>query len=347
LIPNATWANPFPVINISTNIPTWLWGDPQPYVPQWTFNVQRSLTSSTTLEVGYQGSAAIHLQRTIYYNDSPPAPPVNNRNLLRPWPEFAFVQSVEGASHSNYNSLQARVQHRFSQGFTLLSAFSWEKSIDNGSGVRQATGDAYVPPNGANLAAERGLSAFNFGKKWTTSGLYTLPFGKGQHLLSHVNGFVDAFIGGWQLGGILTFEGGFPFSMSCTSNSYQNTDGGCRPDATGISPVLPNPTPNLWFNPAAFVNRLNFVAGVGPYTFGNDGRDNVIGPGLTDLDGSMYKTFSITERVRLDFRAEAFNLFNHPIFSQPGSTVGTGTEGEITSTRVPSRQMQLSLKLRF
>ncbi len=347
LIPNATWTNPFPVSAISTNIPTWVWGDPQPWTPQWTFNIQRALTSSTTLEVGYQGSAAIHLQRTIYYNDSPPAPTVNNRNLLRPWPEFAFVQSVEAASHSNYNALQARVQHRFAQGFTLLSSFSWEKSIDNGSGVRQAGSDSYVPPNGANLAAERGLSAFNFGKKWTTSGLYTLPFGKGQHLLSHVNGLVNGFIGGWQAGGILTFEGGFPFSMSCTSGSYQNTDGGCRPDATGISPVLPNPGPSLWYNPAAFVNRLNFVAGVGPYTFGNDGRNNVVGPGLADLDGSMFKSFSISERVHLDFRGEMFNLMNHPILNQPATTVGVAGEGQITSTRVPSRQIQLGLKLRF
>ena len=106
---------------------------------------QRSLNASTTLEVGYVGSTGIHLQRTTYYNDSPPAAPVNNRNLLRPWPEFGFVQAVEAASHSNYNSLQARVQHHFAQGFTLLSSFSYEKSMDNGSGVRQAAGDSYVP----------------------------------------------------------------------------------------------------------------------------------------------------------------------------------------------------------
>jgi len=347
LIPNATWSAPFPIIAISTNAPSWVWGDPQPYTPQWTFNVQRSLNSSTTFELGYEGSAGVHLQRTVYYNDSPPAPPVNNRNLLRPWPDLGFVQAVEAASHSSYDSLQARLQHRFSGGFTLLSSFSWEKSIDNGSGVRQASGDSYTPPNGANLAAERGLSAFNFGKKWTTSGLYVLPFGKGQHMLSHANGVVDAFVGGWQLGGILTFEGGFPLSMGCQNGSFQNTDAPCRPDATGISPVLSNPGPSEWYNPAAFVNRLNFVTGVGPYTFGNDGRNNVIGPGLTALDASMFKSFNFSERIHLDFRAEMFNLPNHPILGQPAATVGVAGEGQITSTRVPSRQVQLSLKLRF
>ncbi|MGA2114007.1 MAG: carboxypeptidase-like regulatory domain-containing protein [Bryobacteraceae bacterium] len=349
-IPNANWSTPFPVISLSTLAPSWVWGDPLPYTPQWSVNVQRSLNNTTTLEVGYVGSAGIHLQRTVYYNDSPPAAPVANRNLLRPFPYggiMGFVQAVESASHSNYDSLQARLQHHFAHGFTLLSSFSYEKSIDNGSGIRQANGDEYVPPNGANLAAERGLSAFNFGKKWTTSGLYSLPFGRGQHMLAQANRIVDAFIGGWQLGGILTFEGGFPFSMACTNSSYQNTDGTCRPDATGISPVLPNPSPNDWFNQAAFVNRLNFVPNVGPYRFGNDGRDNLVGPGLADLDASLAKSFSITERVHLDFRGELFNLPNHPILGQPGSTVGVASEGEITSTRVPSRQIQLALKLRF
>ncbi len=346
-IPNATWSNPFPIVAISTNAPSWVWGDPQPYTPQWTFNIQRALINSTTLEVDYQGSAGVHLQRTVYYNDSPPAAPVNNRNLLRPFPELGFIQAVEAASHSSYDSLQIKLQHRFSRGFTLLSAFSWEKSIDNGSGIRQATGDEYVPPNGADLSAERGLSAFNFGKKWTTSGLYTLPFGKGQYLLARANRFLDAFIGGWQLGGILTLEGGFPFSMSCQSSSFQNTDATCRPDATGISPNLSNPAPNDWFNLAAFVNRVSFIPNVGPYRFGDAGRNDLVGPGLIDLDASLSKSFSITERVHLDFRGEIYNLANHPIFSQPGSTVGTATEGEITSTRVPSRQVQLGLKLRF
>jgi hypothetical protein len=347
LIPNATWASPFPIIAISTNAPSWVWGDPQPYAPQWTFNIQRALTGSTTLEVGYVGSSGVHLQRTVYYNDSPPAATVNNRNLLRPWPTMGFVQAVEAASHSSYASLQARLQHRFSHGFSVLSSFSWEKSIDNGSGIRQALGDSYTPPNGANVAGERGLSAFNFGKKWTSSGIYMLPFGKGQQLLSHANRFVDAFIGGWQLGGILTFEGGFPFSMGCTNSSFQNTDGPCRPDATGITPILSNPTPSRWYDPAAFVNRQSFTANVGPYRYGNSGRNNMVGPGLSVINASMFKSFNVSERVHVDFRGELFNLANHPILGQPGATVGNASEGIITSTRVPSRQIQLGLKLRF
>ena len=135
--------------------------------------------------------------------------------------------------------------------------------------------------------------------------------------------------------------------MGCQNGSFQNTDGPCRPDATGISPVLSNPSPNQWYNPAAFVNRLAFTTGVGPYRFGNAGRNDVVGPGLAALDASMYKAFNFSERVHLDFRGEMFNLPNHPILGQPSATVGVAGEGQITSTRVPSRQIQLSLKLRF
>jgi hypothetical protein len=111
--------------------------------------------------------------------------------------------------------------------------------------------------------------------------------------------------------------------------------------------VLSNPNPKNWFNQGVFVNRLSFVTGVGPYRVGNAGRNDLVGPGLTDLDASMSKSFFITERVHFDFRGEFFNLANHPIFGQPGATVGTAGEGQITSTRIPSRQIQLGLKLQF
>jgi hypothetical protein len=258
------------------------------------------------------------------------------------------VQLVEGASHSSYDALQARVEQRFTKGFTLLSSFSYEKSIDNGSGVRQANGDAFTPQNVYNLAGERGLSAFNFGHRWVNSFLYELPFGKGKAMLSNANRFVDGTLGGWQFGGIATWQGGFPLSASCASNStYQNTDTPCRADATGISPELSNATPGEWFNPAAFVSRLNFVAGVGPYTFGNSGRNVIIGPGIIELDASLQKSFKITERVHVDFRSEFFNIPNHPILGSPGTTVGSATYGVISGTALPSREIQFALKLRF
>ena len=119
---------------------------------------------------------------------------------------------------------------------------------------------------------------------------------------------------GWQTGAILTLQGGFPSSVGRQSNAtYQNTDSTCRADAVGVSPSVSNPTPKNWYNLAAFTNRSGFTTGVGPYRFGNSGRNNVVGPGITALDVSVAKQFRLTERARMDFRAEFFNLPNHPI----------------------------------
>ena len=348
LTPNETWSSPFPILGISTLAPNWLWKDPTSYVPQWSLTVQRALTPDLSLEIGYVGSAGVHLYRTTYYNEQQPGGPTSNINARRPFPFFGFMQLVEAASHSSYDALQVKLEQRFRRGFTLLSAFSYEKSIDNGSGIRQANGDLYTPQNVYDLASERGLSAFNFGYRWVNSFLYELPIGKGKPLIGNANALVQAVLGGWQLGGILTWQGGFPISAYCASGStYQNTDTPCRADAIGISPTLSSPTPNTWFNTAAFTNRIGFVAGVGPYRFGTSGRNVIIGPGIVELDSSLQKSFSVTERAHLDFRAEFFNLPNHPIFSEPGSTIGTPTYGVISSTSLPSRQIQFALKLIF
>jgi hypothetical protein len=348
LTPNETWASPFPILGISTLAPNWLWKDPTSYVPQWSFTVQRAITPSLSLEVGYTGSAGVHLYRTTYYNEQQPGPPSSNLNARRPYPFFGFMQLVEGASHSSYDALQVRLEQRFRRGFTLLSSFSYEKSIDNGSGIRQANGDEYTPQNVYDLADERGLSAFNFGYRWVSSFLYELPVGRGKAVLGNANALVQAVLGGWQLGGIFTWQGGFPISAYCASGStYQNTDTPCRADATGVSPSLSNPTPNDWFNSGAFVNRDGFVAGVGPYRFGDSGRNVIIGPGIVELDASLQKSFTITEKSHLDFRAEFFNTPNHPIFGEPGSTIGTPTYGVIGGTALPSREIQFALKLIF
>jgi hypothetical protein len=103
----------------------------------------------------------------------------------------------------------------------------------------------------------------------------------------------------------------------------------------------------LWFNTAAFANRVGFTPGVGPYRVGNSGRDNIVGPGITELDFSLAKSFAITERTNLQFRSEFFNLPNHPIFANPGATVGSPTFGVISATNLPSRQIQFGLRLSF
>ena len=181
------------------------YNEPTSYVPQWSFGVQRELTRNMSLEVNYIGSAGVHLKRFMSYNTAPPGP--GNINARRPFPIFNGTFQVTNApAHSNYHALQVRLQQRFKSGFTLLSSFSYGKSIDNGSAIRQQGNDLQQPSDNYNLRAMRGLSSFDFRRRLTNSLLYELPFGKGKALLGTAGSVVNAIVGGWQLGTILTFR---------------------------------------------------------------------------------------------------------------------------------------------
>ena len=351
LVPNLTWTRPF----TSTGSPTFIlanqYDEPTSYVGQWSFGVQRELTSNMSLEVTYMGSTGVHLRRLQTYNAAPPGPgPVNSR---RPWQYLnGNVQTMTAAGHSSYHALHARLQHRFSHGFTLLSSYAYGKSIDNGSGVRTTDGDALTPRDNYNLNLERGRSAFDFRQRWTNSWLYELPFGKGKRWMNN-NTFLNAVLGGWQLGGILTLQSGFPLSAFCGPGNWQNNDTTCYADATGLEPDLPRgqQDPARWFNLDAFVNRLgvpnNRPQDVREYRYGNSGRNVFDGPGIIALDASVTKNWQIRERSRLEFRVEFFNLPNHPLWGQPNTSPGSPTYGVISSTRIDPRDIQLALKLYF
>jgi hypothetical protein len=283
------------------------------------------------------------------YNTAIPGPPTNINNR-RPWfPVYGGTfQVMNDASHSSYDSLQIRFQQRLSRGVTVLSSYTWSKSIDNGSGIRTVDGDSLTPSNDYNLQLDRGLSAFNFGQRWTTSFLYELPIGHGKALLGGANRVVDSLLGGWQIGGITTLQSGFPFTLYCGSGPIQNGGDNCYPDNLGGNPVLAGDQrgPNKWFQTSNFVNRINNPS-LPQYRYGNNSRNNLIGPPLVDVDFSTMKTFRLGEQRGLEFRAEFFNLLNHPIFGQPNTTVGTAAFGTITSTRIDSREIQFALKFNY
>jgi hypothetical protein len=295
-------------------------------------------------EATYFGSAGVHLRRLMSYNNPEPSQ-LANSNLARPFPKFGSIQVMSAPGHSSYHALYLKLQRRFSQGLTFLSSFSWGKSIDNGSGIRTTDGDSLTPSNNYDLRLERGLSAFDFRRRLTTSWLWELPFGKDKRWMSH-GGIADLVLGGWQVGGILTLQDGFPFTVTCGPGNIQNGGGVCYPDATGVDWRLPasERSRTRYFNTDAFVDRI--PAG-GPFRYGTVGRNSLIGPGLVSLDASVNKKFDLTDSKYVELRVEAFNLPNHPIWSQPGSQLRTPTYGVITSTRLDSRQIQIGLKLVF
>jgi hypothetical protein len=317
---------------------------------QWTFAIQRQLASNSSLELTYLGTSGMYLGRLTSYDTGVPAP--GNQVANSPFPFVGGpIQASEQSGHSTYNSLQARFQQRFTHGFTLLSSFAYGHSIDNTSSDRLITqeGDLRNPLTPWDI---RGNSAFDVRLKFTNSFLYELPFGTGKRLLGHASHLLNAVVGGWQLGSIWNMQTGLWFSVGCSNaNVYQN--GGttlaypqwCFSDATGLANANTGAqNPGQWFNPKAFVDRN---PGGPQYRYGNSGRNVVEGPGPIQVDASLAKHFNFTERQALEFRAEVFNVANHPIFNVPNQILGGVTTDHITSTIIDSRQFQFGLRYTF
>ncbi len=341
--PNLSFEQPFARTGAPTFILANQFNEPSTYVAQWSVGVQRELGGSMSAEATYFGSAGVHLRRLQSYNNPEPSQ-LANSNLARPFPKFGSIQVMNAPGHSHYNALYLKLQRRFSAGLSFLTSFSYGKSIDNGSGIRTSDGDSLTPSNNYDLGLETGLSAFDFRRRWTTSWLWDLPFGRNRALLNR-GGVADFVLGGWQLGGILTLQDGFPFTLTCGPGNIQNGGGPCYPDATGADWQLPadQRTRTHYFNTDAFVDRN--PAG-GPFRYGTVRRNSLIGPGIISLDASANKRFPIGSKS-LELRIEAFNLPNRPIWNQPGAQLRTPNYGVITSTRLDSRQIQVGLKFVF
>jgi hypothetical protein len=332
--------NPYVLANIH--------GRRTPYSFQYLLNVQRELGGSTALEVGYIGSVSRKLESLRAYNESLPG--ATGSVLSRaPYPEFGRIQEVDGGGKSNYNSLGMKLQRRFSAGLTYLFGYTWSRSIDSASAIRNHDGDTLFPQNSYNLAAERGLSSFHTSHRTTTSILYDLPFGKGQRFRNQ-DGFVNAFIGGWQLGSIVTLQTGFPVTITTGGRDQSNTGAGFdRPNyVSGQTVALPRgqQDPERFFNTDAFELQ--------PFgTHGNVGRNTLIGPGLIVWDFSVLKDFRIREEHAVQFRFEAFNFPNHPNWANPATGVPTPSNkptsnfGKIRGTRTNMRELQFGLKYLF
>jgi hypothetical protein len=322
-----------------------------PYVEQYELNIQRQLGKNTALEIGYLGSQGHRLERIQYFNQPTPGP--GSTASRSPWPEFGFVQEVIGLVNSNYNSLAMKLTRRMSSGFTYLLGYTYSKSIDDGSGERIIGTDNIDAQNEYCISCERALSSFDQRHRFVASTLYEIPFGKGRTYLNQ--GWASTLVGGWDLGMIWTMASGSPVDIFDGKDQFNTGVGQDRPNIVpGQTWQLGNPTPGEWFNVQAFALQPQ-------YTFGNFGRNVVIGPHLFTIDSTIKKDVKFTERRYLQLRLDAFNTLNHPNFGDPGNTLvadqlangvpvpGTGSFGRITSTKtgVDMRELQVSLKLVF
>jgi hypothetical protein len=243
VFPNLTWDHLFP----TPATPSYTSGTerhvPTERIYQWNLGIQRELYRNASLEANYVGSAGNYLWRINSYNTAPPGP--GSVVTRSPFPQFGGgVQVTQPAVHSHYHSLQVRFEQRFSHGFTLLSSFSYSKSLDSGSSYRPISTDGEFRDPG-NPGDHQGRSAFDFTRRWATSFVYELPFGKGRAMLNNANPVLDGILGGWQLAGIYTMQDGLPLSAFCTNVSTFQNGGNSTTQPTNCYPdVVLGQSPN-------------------------------------------------------------------------------------------------------
>jgi hypothetical protein len=256
---------------------------------------------------------------------------------------------------SSYHALNVSLVKRATRGLAFKANYSYAKVMDLNSAFFQVAGGENEPADvfsPYNLALNRGPAAFSLHHQFNASFTYQLPFGSGQRFASGSRGLVNQLIGGWQWNGIVTAQGGFPLTPQIGFNNSGTGDNNIT-DVPNWNPDFKGPvilgTGDRWFNPNAFTLPT-------PGTFGNVSRGSLRGPGLVDLDTSFFKTFRMSERWTLQFRAEAFNILNFANYGYPNSIVFAGnssnysyvdTAGATTFTSTSSRQLQLALKLLF
>ena len=319
-----------------------------PYMQQWHLSTQYELPSNTVFELTYAGSRG--LKQYIYLNGNQAAPnPDPNLPFAdrRPFPQLdGSIGWFRSAGWSNYDSLQTRVEKRFSHGLTFLASYTWAHALDIASNADLGAQNGGDFRYFKNPAQEYGNSDFDIRHRFVFSYLYELPIGHGKRALGDASGVLNQIVGGWQVGGITSVSTGNWFTI-LDANGVANSDGQQRPDLIGNPRAAPC-VPNTFFNTCAFADPASG-------SFGDVSRNSVQGPGYQIWDFSLFKNFSISERAKLEFRAEFFNVFNHPNlqFAKSGpqnsintTTFGTPEFGFLTAASDP-RQIQLALKLSF
>jgi hypothetical protein len=310
-----------------------------PYFQQYNFGVQQLLTQNLLIEAQYLGSKGTHLYTNIFYNLPNPSAttPIAARS---PFPNLSNFAQQAGAGRSNYNALVLRAEKRLSFGLMVNGSFTFSKSLDNDSLGNSVVSSNLDQSNIKDL--EYALSSFDIRRRLTASFTYDLPFKSG-------NNTIDALLGDWHIGGIITQQSGQPFTVNFNGDRANTGQLNQRPNLIS-DPNLPDDQRRVeqWFNTGAFA-----VQPTG--TLGTAGRNILEGPGINLVDFSLLKNIPLGEGQRLQFRSEFFNLFNHPNFdfperfcggTVPGAPCAAATFGRVTAARDP-RILQFALKYLF
>ena len=329
---------------------------PAQYVEQWSGTIEKSLGKETTLELGYLGSHGVHLQRSHLINTAAPGPGAIGPR--RPFKFLSFlpgmilpsnipianttfpvsgINLLENSAQSWYEAGYVNIRRRFARGWTMLANYTFAKDLSDAPDFRSPMFESAAPQNNFNLAAEKG-PACDVRHRFSVSTVYNLPaLGK--------SGFAHAITRDWRLSAIFQAQSGFPFTISVfgdTANAGTLLgENPIRANYTGQPIFGPGThTADQWFNAGAFATPAAF-------TFGNVGRNSIYGPGRQTLDLALQREFSVTEKIRFQLRAEAFNSLNHTNLGTPNRFVNTPQFGTITEAATPPREIQLGARLSF
>jgi hypothetical protein len=311
-------------------------------IDEWNFAIQYELTKNSSLDVSYVGNKTSHLNQNISTNDPLPGPGViQNRRPFPQWGTFIYADFQENAF---YDALQAKYEARNWHGLNTLLSYAWSKCIDSGT-TQGGTTLALLP----NYRAD---CDYDLRHTFAGSFDYVLPVGKGKQFLGNAHGFVNQLLGGWQAAGVVTLRTGLPFTPVINGDNANTGVGNQFPQVIGTPTYVGQPS--CWFyvalNPSCAAlapNGASAFAVPAQYTYGDGSRNTLRANGLKQVDFTLMKIFPITEKRYFQFRAEMFNILNHPTFSAPSAAINSSSGGQVGSTLNAARIIQLALKFQF
>lgn len=313
------------------------------YTQQWNLSVERQLSARAALTVAYVGNKTSHLQQGIRRNDPPPGP--GAIQARRPFPQWGPIGLQEWGGKANYNALQTQLELRDWRGLTLMGSYVYSKCLDDGT---DEGGPVATQLIGTNYA----VCDFDQTHTGSISFNYALPFGRDKRFLSSGPGVVNQVFGGWNLAAVTTLKSGLPFTPVINGDRANTGVGSQRPLVTG-TPFVPGNI-SCWFYTssntackALYPNAADAFGMPAQFTYGNSGRNVLRGDNLMQVDVSLLKQFPISETKRVEFRAEFFNIGNHPVFANPGTAINATSGGQVSSTLNSNRILEFALKMYF
>jgi len=300
--------------------------------------VEREIRPGMIVDIGYMNVRGIHNNHSKNINQAPPTPQGTDYNTERPlfskYPQLGDIPISEAAGGTWYDALTARFAANIGKATMINASYAHGRNFANGNNGNINNLDV------SNINQYYGPTQQDIAHIFNAQLRTELPVGRGKRFLGNTNRLVDAIVGGWEYSSLIHIRSGTRFDVTDNDTTSLNNGQTNRPDRVGNG-KLSNPTVSKWFDTTAFVVHTT------PTTYGTSGANPLHADGEQQLDSSLSKTFHITERQQLLFRTDVFNTFNHPNFAAPGATVGDSAEGQVTSTVIDNRRMQLALRYSF